>query len=91
MNEIQTRNEQLKARLQAARADKGYAVVMMTTRTVHAAVGTTSGWGGHLHPRALCQPHTPRAYAGMLEDQTKAVTCKRCLAGLWSRGIAVAA
>lgn len=86
---VVARNAQLHARLVYARAHRGYVTVYLGGEKVHAAVSTMRGYGGHEHPRAFCQPHTPRSYGG--EDDPlgveREVTCLRCLAGMHKRGI----
>lgn len=80
-------NADLFKRLAAAREERGYGVTGAGRgAAVHAAVSTTRGHGGFQHPRSLCQAATPAHYHWLLEDQTAAVTCKRCLASLEKRG-----
>lgn len=85
----QERNEQIQTTIKAQVEARGYAVASNGTPTRHAARTVLKGWGGHLHARAMCQPHTPRVYAGLCVDQSVEVTCKRCLAGLAKRNIKV--
>jgi hypothetical protein len=59
---------------------------------VHAARSETRGHSGYIHPRAMCQPHTPRSYAGEYDptsDNYPTVTCARCIASLAKAGVHV--
>jgi len=83
------KNARLAARLAYAREQgQGYLTCSIGHgNAVHAAIKTTRGWGGHDHPRALCQPHSPRFFAVEHDPvgDDRAVTCQRCLAGLEKR------
>lgn len=62
---------------------RGYVACTMNSAKVHAATTVHAGHSGYNHPRALCTPHTPRSYAGLMnEPHTAAITCQRCLASL---------
>jgi hypothetical protein len=62
---------------------RGYVACTMNSAKVHAATTVHAGHNGYNHPRALCTPHTPRSYAGLVnEPHTAAITCQRCLASL---------
>ena len=91
MNEkerVESSNAKVREALAAGKAGRGYAVVGIGGSKLHAARGTINGWGGYVHPRALCQPHSPRTYAYVVEAQDAEVTCQRCRAGLAKRGLA---
>lgn len=86
----EAKNRQLRARLAYAREQgRGYVTCYLGGAKVHAAVSEMRGHSGHLHPRALCQPHTPRSYAGEYDPvgDEREVTCQRCLASLGKRGL----
>lgn len=85
-------NQQMVTALRAAKAGRGYAAVYLGGEKIHASRATVRGWGGFHHPRALCQPHTPRSFASILDGDrasTVEVTCERCKAGLAKRGIEI--
>lgn len=78
--------------LNSALEARGYAACLIAAGAVHAAIRLTQGHHGYLHPRPLCQPASPRFYAGFYGKDhaaTEPVTCKRCLAGMAKRGIEV--
>jgi len=79
------RNEGIKAALAAALAGRGYLV--LAGGKAHASIALVKGWGGHLHPRPLCQGHTSRKYYWTAADQSQPVTCQRCLAGMAKRNL----
>ena len=80
-------NVKVREALAEAKEGRGYVLVGLTTPTVHGSVATVKGHNGYVHPRTLCQPHSPRSYAWINDDQDGAATCLRCLAGLAKRGI----
>ena len=82
-------NAQLIARLELAKTGRGYLTAYLGGERIHAATSTVKGWGGFLHPRALCQSHTPRSYASEYDPagDTREVTCQRCLASMEKRRI----
>lgn len=81
------KNARVRELLATAKADgPGYIAVSLAGRKVHAAATTIRGHSGYIHPRALCQPHTPRSYAVPWEDDRE-ITCQRCLASLAGRGV----
>lgn len=74
-----TVREQVAAQVEA----KGYASCILMGFTIHAATSVTPlRTPGNFAPRPLCQRTSRNFFAGLIEDQTTEVTCKRCIASL---------